>query len=59
MIPYNPVKVLMLREYSAESSIDIDEDVNDAINESNLPVDKHGFFRGTLTVEITWQDDEE
>jgi len=45
------------KEYSAESIIDIERDVNDAIEDSNIPKDEHGFHKGTFKVTIEWSNE--
>lgn len=51
--------------YSGESLCDVDRDVSEAFSSDYnpraglIPVDEHGFQRGTFTVTIEWEDDEE
>lgn len=54
----SPVKKLLDREYDDNSVVDVERDVFEAINDSDLPVDNHGFTQGTYRVVITWTSDE-
>jgi hypothetical protein len=47
------------REYSGESIVDIEQDIYDAINNTELPVDEHGFIAGTFRVTIQFKEYQE
>ncbi len=55
---------LFKREYSGESLYDLDRDISEAFQKdynplmAQVPVDEHGFQKGTFTVTVTWSDDE-
>jgi hypothetical protein len=50
--------VVMSKTYSGESIIDVESDVSDSINYSNIPKDEYGFHRGTFEITILWMDEE-
>lgn len=49
------IMIIFEREYDGETLVDVEEDVYDAINYSDLPVDEHGFIKGTFKVTISWE----
>jgi len=52
--------IIFDKEYDGESIADIEEDVYDAINNNDyMPVDEHGFTKGTFRVTISWSEDNE
>ena len=51
--------IIFERDYDGESLVDLEEDVCDAINyDMDLPVDEHGFIKGTFKVVISWEEGE-
>jgi hypothetical protein len=54
--------LLLRKDYDGESMYDIYRDVAEAVTEpdnpviSEIPLDAHGFHRGTFSVLITWED---
>ena len=44
--------------FSGESMHDLMDDIFDAINNSNIPVDEYGFHKGTFKVTVEWTNDE-
>ena len=53
-------KVLIDKTYSAESIVDIEQDITDVINYAiDIPKDKHGFHKGSfkLTLEFIPNDE--
>ena len=56
MIPFNP-KIILNKEYSAESIIDLDDDINDAMQ--GLPKDENGFEKGDFQVMIVFREFQE
>ena len=48
-------EILLYKEYKGESIVDIEQDVYECINVSDLPVDEYGFATGTFTVKIEWE----
>lgn len=50
--------ILLKRNYSDESSCDIDRDVSECFYDPKLPKpDEHGFIRGSYHVSVIWKDD--
>ena len=47
---------IFCKEYDGESIVDLDRDIFEALNESNVPQDKYGFPEGTFTVTIEWKE---
>lgn len=47
---------IFCKEYDGESIVDLDRDIFEALEESDIPQDKHGFHEGTFTVKIEWTD---
>ena len=56
MLPEDSIKSLLVREYSGESIVDIEQDIYDAINDADIPVDKYGFSQGTFRVVLTFEE---
>ena len=50
-------KEIFSRKYDDESLIDVQEHIIEAIENSDLPCDKHGFTTGRYTVTVIWQED--
>lgn len=57
-------KTVFQKDYSDESLIDLDENLHDNLNNSeinplvkDIPHDEHGFRSGTFTVTVTWKPD--
>jgi hypothetical protein len=50
-------KVIDILTYDGESIIDIQEQIYYAIEDTELPKDEYGFFKGTITVTIEWSDE--
>ena len=51
--------IVMKRTYVAESLNDLEDHVYSAINENfEYPKDENGFIKGTFTITIQWNDDE-
>lgn len=42
--------------YDAESIVDVEQDVYNAIFYSGIPIDEHGFQLGEFKVTIEWKD---
>lgn len=52
--------IIFEKEYDGETLVDIEEDVYDAVNYNTyLPVDDHGFIKGTFRVTISWEEGNE
>lgn len=49
---------LLDSHYYGESIIDVGQDVEEAIANCSVPVDEHGFQRGSFRVTVTWVEDE-
>jgi len=47
-------KTLLSKVYDGESIVDIERDVNDAIENTDVPADENGFADGTYRVVITF-----
>lgn len=49
--------IILNNEYSAESIVDIEQDVYDSLD--GLPQDEHGFVKGWLEVRVThcWEEE--
>jgi hypothetical protein len=56
MLPIDAQKLLLSKEYDGGSIVDIEEDITEAINESDIPVDSYGFARGTFRVVLTFEE---
>ena len=50
-------KIIFEREYSGESIIDLNEDIN-WMDMDDIPVDEYNIQTGTFTVTVTWSPDE-
>jgi hypothetical protein len=48
---------VMYKSYCDESIIDIEDDLYEAMNSSNIPTDKHGLSSGTYQINVVWQED--
>ena len=54
--------ILLYKKYDGESMIDIERDVNEALCDTynpflcDIPKDEYGFFKGTFTVTIEWEE---
>lgn len=44
--------ILLSKIYDGETIIDAEEDINDVVNDSSLPVDEHGFVDGEFIVTV-------
>lgn len=51
-------KTILKRTYTAESLCDIEQDVNDSFADIPAEADEHGFFGGTVTVTVEYNEDE-
>ena len=49
--------IIFENEYDGESIVDMEEHVYDAVNEADVPVDEHGFAKGTFKVTIEWSEE--
>lgn len=52
------MKIVFEKKYDDESIVDLERDMYEAINESDGPVDEHGFHTGTFKVIIMWESDD-
>lgn len=52
--------LIFKKDYSDESLIDLAEDISDAVFDDGLfiPKDEYGFWQGTFTVRVIWEDEE-
>lgn len=52
---------LMYTEYSGESIVDVERDIDEALSDGckDIPKDEFGFCKGKFTVIIKWEGDEE
>lgn len=54
------IKIVFLKSYDGESLYDLSRDIDEAIDEvynpimKTIPVDEHGFQKGSFTVNILW-----
>lgn len=48
--------ILFDKIYDAESIVDVEQDVYDAIFYSGIPIDEHGFHLGEFKVTIEWKN---
>lgn len=46
--------ILLEKEYSGESIIDLEGDAYSIINDESIPMDEDGFHTGTFKVTIEW-----
>ena len=52
--------IIFEKEYDGESLIDLEDDVGVAIScDEVLPVNEHGFIKGTFRVTISWEEGNE
>jgi hypothetical protein len=51
------IMIIFYKEYDGESIADIEEDVYDAVNDSDIPADDHGFTKGIFRVTISWSEE--
>ncbi len=51
------MKTLLQKNYDGESIVDVERDVYEALNDSDIPVDEYGFAKGDYTVTITWSEE--
>lgn len=49
-------EILLYKEYDCNNYHEIEEDIVDAIELSEIPTDKHGFLLGTFTVKLEWSE---
>lgn len=52
------MRVIFERTTSDEGMYGIDEDMYEAIDNAELPIDTHGFRKGTFKITVTWSEDE-
>ena len=52
-------KTLLNKTYCADSIVDIESDVFEAIESSDVPKDEHGFYKGEFRVTVEWVEDAE
>lgn len=48
--------ILFEKIYDSESIVDVELDVFNVINESEVNVDEHGFHNGEFKVTIEWKE---
>ena len=51
--------VLLKKEYSAESLLDAEQDIQESLANDIIPVDDSGFAQGTFTITVEWSSGEE
>jgi len=49
---------LLNKQYGSEDLIDAIRDIEEAMDDDEIPKDKYGFNDGTYTVTMTWEEDE-
>lgn len=53
-------KTIFCKVYCDESTMDLPEDIGNAIDEDHgIPVDEHGFRKGSFKVTVEWSDEDE
>lgn len=51
--------IILNKEYTDESMIDVGEDIYYAVEKANLPKDEYELIKGTFKVTIEWYNSEE
>jgi hypothetical protein len=49
-------KVIFEKDYYGENINDVFEEINHSINAQDLPTDEHGFFKGTISIQVTYSN---
>ena len=49
-------KVILEKDYSGEEILYLTENLIDSVHEAKLPLNKHGFFKGTISIKVIYTD---
>lgn len=51
-------QVILNKEYYCETLLDLESDIEDSLNTSNIPKDDAGFYEGKFIVTVEWVKEE-